>query len=84
MPVPVREWHVKKALKSFRSLTSIIGELTEEEVLHVLQVESESRRRSVMLDKLIQKAAELNRHIYIANLKEKIHGTQQIRRTDAG
>lgn len=37
-----------------------------------------------MLDKLIQKAAELNRHIYIANLKEKIHGTQQIRRTDAG
>ena len=70
MPVP-RNWHIQKALNSFRSLAQIIDELTEEEVLHALEVESGSRRRAVMLDKLILKAASLNRINYISYLKEK-------------
>lgn len=73
--VRVRNWYVRKALTSSRSLASVIGELTEEEVLHALEVESESSRRSVMIDRLIQKAAELNRHSYLKTLKEQFHGT---------
>lgn len=72
-------WRISKALHSFRSLASVIGEMSEEEVLHVLQVEAGSRRRVAMLDKLIQKAAELNRHSYIRNLKEKYRGSKQKR-----
>jgi hypothetical protein len=67
----VRQFYISKALKSSRSLEQVLSELTEEEVLHVLEVEVGSRRRSVMIDRLIQKAAELNRKQYIANLKEK-------------
>lgn len=75
-------WRINKALSSFRSLLSVIEELTEEEVLHVLKVEAGSRRRSVMIDKLIQKSAELNRRSYIRNLKEKYNGTNKKRSTD--
>ncbi len=71
-----RQWHISKALKSSRSLNEVINELTEEELLHVLQVEVESRRRSVVIDRLILKAAEVNRLKYIANLKEKSYGTR--------
>ena len=67
----MRQFYISKALKSSRSLEQILSELTEEEVLHVLEVEVGSRRRSVMIDRLIQKAAEVNRKSYIAKLKEK-------------
>ncbi len=72
----VRDFLISKALRSSRSLTSVIGELTEKEVLHVLQVEFESLRRSVMIEKLILKAGELHRLTYLKSLKEKYqHGT---------
>lgn len=74
-------WRIAKALASYRSLLSILEELTEMEVLHVLEVEAGSRRRAVMLNKLIQKAAELNRNSYIRNLKEKYNGTNKKRST---
>ena len=64
---------VHKALASFRSLSEVIGELTEEEVMHVLEVESGSRRRAVMLDKLILKAAELHRRRYLSELRRKFN-----------
>lgn len=74
-----RDWHIRKALTSSRSLSQIIGELTEEEVIQALQIESESRRRTVIIDRLILKAAELHRVSYINQLKEKYHhGTTQI------
>ncbi len=78
----MRNWHITKALASSRSLSDVIGELTEEEVLHALSIESESRRRSVIIDRLILKAAELHRITYINQLKEKHHGTCQIRSSD--
>lgn len=71
----MRDFIITQALKSFRSLSNVIGEITEDEALHVLQVESGSRRRLVMIDKLILKAAELNRIKYIETLKEKFRGT---------
>lgn len=77
-------WRINKALTSYRSLLSILEELTETEVLHVLEIEAGSRCRAVMLNKLIQKAAELNRNSYIRNLKEKYNGTNKKRSTDNG
>ena len=67
----MRPWHVAKALKSVRSLAEVIGELTEQEILHVLEIEVGSRRRSSVVDRLFHQAVELNRQTYVTNLKEK-------------
>ena len=67
----MRHWHIAKALKSVRSLDEIIGELTEEEILHVLEIEVGSSRRSSVIDRLFHQAVELNRQTYVAKLKEK-------------
>jgi len=67
----MRPWHVAKALKSVRSLDEVIGELTEQEILHVLEIEVGSRRRSSVIERLFHQAVELNRQTYVANLKEK-------------
>jgi hypothetical protein len=72
----MREFQLTRALHSTRSLIDVLNELTLEEVLHVLKVEAGSRRRAVVLDKLIQKAGELTRQNFIQSLKEKYsHGT---------
>lgn len=65
-----REWQMRLALKSVRDLVSVIDQLTEEEVLAALELEKSSRRRKHVLDRLIQKAADLNRQNYINSLKE--------------
>lgn len=67
----MRHWHIAKALKSVRSLDEIIGELTEEEILHVLEIEVGGSRRSSVIDRLFHQAVELNRQTYVAKLKEK-------------
>ena len=66
----MRHWHIAKALKSVRSLDEIIGELTEEEILHVLEIEVGGSRRSSVIDRLFHQAVELNRQTYVAKLKE--------------
>ena len=67
----MRQWHLAQALRSVRSLDSVIDELTEEEVLHTLNIESGSNRRATVLDRLFQKAVDLNRQNYAAKLKEQ-------------
>lgn len=79
-----REFYVTKALKSSRSLLDTLPELTEEEVLKALDLEFETRRRKVLIDRLIQKAAELQYHSYLNSLKEKYHGTSQKRSPHPG
>ncbi len=74
----VREWHLTEALKSARSLREYIDELTEEEVIAALELESGSNRRQSIIDRLISKAARLNELQYVKNLKEKYHGTYPI------
>ena len=68
----MRQWHVGQALRSFRYLDKIIDELTEEEVLHVLEIESGAQRRKTIMNRLLQKAVDLNRHNYEVTLKEKL------------
>ena len=67
----MRQWHIAKALKSVRSLDEIIDELTEDELLHILELESGSARRPSVVNRVFKKAVDLNRQTYLANLKEK-------------
>lgn len=74
----VRQWYVSEALDSMRRLAQVIDELSEEEVLAALDLESGSRRRQSIIDRLISRAVRLNELHYVATLKEKYHGTSRI------
>lgn len=73
-------WRTSRALDSYRSLLEVVEELTEEEVYFCLRLEAETQRRKTVLDRLVARAADLNRQTFIATLQEKIHGTPEIRR----
>lgn len=50
-------------------------ELTENEVLACLEVESASLRRQTVIDRLISRAVRLRELSYAAQLKERFNGT---------
>lgn len=70
-----RQWHISQALESARSLAEVIDELTQEEVIAALELESGSSRRLSIIDRLISRAVRLNELQYKKALKEKYHGT---------
>lgn len=72
-------WRTSRALSSFRSLLEVVEELTEEEVYYCLKLEVQSQRRKSLVDRLIQRAADLNKEQFIISLKEKINGTSEVR-----
>ena len=67
----VRPWHVAQALDSVARLNKILSELTEEEILACLDLESQSARRKSIVSRLIARAARLNELWFVATLKEK-------------
>ena len=67
----VRKFYVGKALNTFTGLSQVIGELTEEEVLHCLKLEAGTLRRRSIIDRLISRASRLHELRYTAILKEK-------------
>lgn len=67
----VRSYYVGLALKSFKSLTAVLNDLTEEEVLHCLDLEAGTLRRRSTLDRLISRAGRLHELAYTSQLKEK-------------
>ena len=75
--MPVRKWYVSEALTSFTRLSELLGELTEEEVLHCLDLESKSTRRGTVINRLISRAVRLKELSYSRQLKEKFHGKAQ-------
>lgn len=70
----VSKFKVAQALESMASLTDVLTDLTEEEVLACLKLEAASRRRASILARLISRAARLNELSYVRQLKEKYHG----------
>lgn len=74
----IRTWHTSQALASYPTLASVINELTEEEVLWCLSLEAGSTRRKSIIDRLISRAARLRELSYVAELKEKFHGTTPV------
>lgn len=75
----VRRWYVSKALESWKALQEVINALTVAEVLYALDLESESRRRRVIVDRLLSRAVRLNELTYSKTLKEKYYGKSQFR-----
>ena len=69
----VRKWHFAQALHSFAALKKVVNELTEEEVLAALNLESLALRRRSLIDRLISRAVRLNEIKYATQLKEKYH-----------
>ncbi len=67
----VRNWYVSQALDSVARLNKILPELTEEEVLACLDLESQSARRKSIIDRLISRAARLNELGYVLGLRNK-------------
>lgn len=76
-------WRVKRALESFRSLLDVVEQLTEEEVCHCLKLETETQRRQTVIDRLIAKAADFNRHSFETELRKKIGGYDTQRTQEA-
>lgn len=74
----VREWHVKRALESMTSLADIAGELTLNEVIYCLNLESSTRRRKSLISTLIRLAAKLMKREYVQQLKETYHATPEV------
>lgn len=74
----VRKFYIDKALRSFVGLCETLDELTEEEVLACLRLESASRRRGSIIDRLISRAVRINELSYSRQLKEKFHGTHPL------
>lgn len=72
-------WRTTRALDSFRQLVEIIDEMSEEEVFYCLQLEAATQRRKTVVDRLINRAADLNRQKFINSLKEKFNGTSEVR-----
>lgn len=74
----VRKWHMQEALKSYSGLRAVLDELTEEEVLAALKLESATRRRQSFIDRLISRATRLNEINYVNSLKEKYGNREKI------
>lgn len=71
----IRKSFIREALTSFKDLTRVLEQMTEEEVLAALALESASQRRQSFVDRLISRAVRLNELSYNRQLKEKFHGT---------
>ncbi len=69
----VRKWYLDRALDSYPSLKAVIGELTLEEVIAALDLESGTLRRRSLIDRLISRAVRLNEVSFNRQLKEKYH-----------
>lgn len=78
----VNKWRIDEALTSFARLNDIIDELTEEEVFACLDLESASRRRKSLINRLISRATRINEIRYSTSLKEKYHGTATVQNPD--
>lgn len=71
----VRKWYTDRALDSYASLGQVVNELTEEEVLACLRLEAGTRRRSSIINRLIQRAVRLRSIETTRQLKEQFHAT---------
>lgn len=72
------QWNIVRALESARSLQEHIDELPEADVIAALELESGSRRRRSIIERLIGRAVRLNEITYSKQLREKYHGTSTI------
>ena len=68
-----RPHYVSEALVSFRRLGRVMHEMTLEEVIAALELESGTQRRQSLTDKLINRAVQLESQSLLKRLQEKYH-----------
>ena len=70
----VRKWHLAQATQSYTTLRTVVNQLTYEEIIAALELESQSLRRKSIINRLISRASCLKEIETICQLKEKYHG----------
>jgi len=71
----VSKYRVALALSSFKQLNVVLPQLNEAEVMAALELESSTRRRRSVIDRLISRAVRLNEISFNQSLQEKYYGT---------
>jgi hypothetical protein len=71
----LRSYFLIRALKSVRSCSDVIRQMTQDEIVRAIQLEEGSLRRESLLKVLYRQSRVLARNQHLANLQEKIHGT---------
>ena len=74
----IRKWYLNQSLASFRRLNEVLSDLTQEEIIAALDLESATRRRRSVIDRLISRAVRLNEIDFNQSLQEKYHGTRTL------
>ena len=69
----VRKWHLAQATQSYTTLRTVVNQLTLEEVIAALNLESQSLRRKSITNRLIARASRLKEIEFTRQLKEKYH-----------
>lgn len=72
----VRKWHLAQAIQSYSTLRTVVNQLTSEELIAALELESNTQRRPSIINRLISRASRLKEIEYTRQLKEKYHGNQ--------
>ena len=70
----VRKWHLAQATQSYTTLRTVVNQLTYEEIIAALELESQSLRRKSVINRLISRASRLKEIEITCQLKEKYHG----------
>ena len=73
----VRKWYLTESLVSYRRLLGVLPELTLEEVMAALSLESATQRRRSLTGKLISRAVQLEGVSLTNALSEKFHHGNQ-------
>lgn len=71
----VRTWHLSQATQSYSTLRTVVNQLTLEEIIAALNLESQSLRRASIINRLIARASRLKEIEFTRQLKEQYHGT---------
>ena len=69
----IRKWYLNEALVSYRRLEAVADDLTLEEVMAALELESATQRRRSLTDKLISRAVRLEGIKIGIALSERFH-----------
>lgn len=72
-----RTWYLFQATQSYTTLRTVVNQLTLEEIIAALELESQSLRRKSILNRLIARASRLKEIEFTRQLKEKYHGTSR-------
>lgn len=65
-----RDWFKSQALLSVARLNEVLCDLTVAEIMECLELESGSRRRRSIINRLIGRAVRINELAYAAKLKK--------------